>query len=85
MLKTQENVEKSAKAHEDLAQDAEAMSEELRPCPFCGGKAVYRGTGQVYVRCLACGARSRGTVERYRSNLAALWNMRTEDRRHDKD
>ncbi len=39
------------------------MSEELRPCPFCGGKAVYRGTGQVYVRCLACGARSRGTVE----------------------
>lgn len=60
-------------------------SDELLPCPFCGGKAVYRGTGQVYVRCLACGARSRGTVERYRSNLAALWNMRTEDRRHGKD
>ena len=46
---------------------------------------MERGAGRVYVRCLACGARSRGTVERYRSNLAALWNMRTEDRRHGKD
>ena len=67
-------------------------SGELKRCPFCGGKAEYRlksnGAGrqtQVYVRCTACGARSRGTAERYRSNLAALWNMRTEDRRHGRD
>lgn len=60
-------------------------AEELRPCPFCGGRAEYRGTHQIYIRCLACGARSRGTVERYRTNLAALWNMRTEDRRNEQD
>lgn len=62
------------------------MSDEgLRPCPFCGGRAEYRGKGEVYVRCIACGAHSRRTAERYRSNLAALWNMRTEDRRHGRD
>ena len=47
MLKTSENVEKSAKARGPRGGRGghEAMSEELRPCPFCGGKAEYRGDG----------------------------------------
>ena len=40
------------------------MSEEIRPCPFCGGKAelvavVYKGMGSYCVQCQTCGAQSR--------------------------
>lgn len=61
----------------------DTASDELKRCPFCGGKAEYRlksnGTGrqtQVYVRCTACGARTRATIECYKSNVVSLWNMR---------
>jgi len=37
------------------------MSEELKPCPFCGGKAekITEGINYIIVGCrsLACGAR----------------------------
>ena len=36
--------------------------EELKPCPFCGGKALlshdYEGNGASYVRCEKCGLES---------------------------
>ncbi|WP_090861703.1 Lar family restriction alleviation protein [Parafannyhessea umbonata] len=57
----------------------------LRRCPFCGGRAEYKfksnGEGrktQVYVRCTACGARTRATIECYKSNVRSLWNMRAD-------
>ena len=35
---------------------------ELKPCPFCGGKALlshdYAGIGASYVRCEKCGLES---------------------------
>lgn len=40
------------------------MSEEIRPCPFCGGKAelvavAYMGRGSYCVQCQTCGAQSK--------------------------
>lgn len=34
------------------------MFEELKPCPFCGGKAVLVVIEGVEVRCEDCGART---------------------------
>lgn len=58
------------------------MSEELKPCPFCGGKARLRsGTivtlpmHQVY--CLSCGA---GCGHRYtEAEAIEAWNTRYEE------
>lgn len=53
---------------------------ELKPCPFCGGKASYDTNGSTYwVICLGCGARSRITCfdrDKGRRALAEAWNRR---------
>ena len=56
------------------------MNEELKPCPFCGGEAVFQHYHTVdkaefwYVQCPKCGATSwyLDTPEQ----IALRWNMR---------
>ena len=47
------------------------MSDNLKPCPFCGGEAAF-----VYdsVECLSCGARMHGLNSK--SEAVGLWNTR---------
>lgn len=41
------------------------MSEELKPCPFCGGEAVIKAVNRnygltIWCQCQKCGARTEG-------------------------
>ncbi len=56
------------------------MTENLKPCPFCGGKAVLNTgypMGLWTVRCNEC----RGKISRYhsRKEAEAAWNRRIYD------
>lgn len=58
--------------------------EELKPCPFCGGKADlvdYGLTGRMkVVQCSDCGARTRVFNPNVkRGNAIDAWNRRTKD------
>lgn len=64
------------------------MSEELKPCPFCGARAVAQGIWgdrRMSVRCMACDASGPSTdtvpevcIEPHRFVQAAIaaWNTR---------
>lgn len=55
------------------------MSEELKPCPFCGGRAVESETHAAQhwwysVECLLCGAE---ITEAVAAEAITAWNTRT--------
>lgn len=55
------------------------MSKELKPCPFCGGKAVHKHndiTGD-YVFCEKCFARSFFGANKRAATMK--WNRRVND------
>ena len=59
------------------------MNKELKPCPFCGGKAQLDHEGietSSFVRCMECHARTRNiaVASYYCSDDKAieLWNHR---------
>lgn len=52
------------------------MSEELKPCPFCGGQAEFNDTSSTWVRCESCGAAIECQVEK--KDAAQLWNSRSD-------
>lgn len=72
-----------------------AKMDKLKPCPFCGGSALYleerafAGIGKIdvlfSVKCVVCGSRTRGSVvndmaEADRKIIASMnWNRRAED------
>ena len=53
------------------------MTEELKPCPFCGGKAKIKKDDEgnhFYVLCKKCGTKSISTANE--TEAIDLWNMR---------
>ena len=73
--------------------EGEGMSEKLKPCPFCGGKAsMESGRYEMdddmfsfaHVECLSCGACGSGfteaekPVESLEALAADAWNRRAE-------
>ena len=53
------------------------MESELKPCPFCGGRAKMYNWGVWGVRCTDCGAGSDWDIEEHKAIEA--WNRRVED------
>ena len=52
------------------------MTDELRPCPFCGGEAEILPEGDYHeVTCVECGTFRQGHT--YQDAVEA-WNRRTE-------
>ena len=55
------------------------MSDELKPCPFCGGKADIMQywkdfkTNRYIVKCIKCGAQTDDGVKEH---ISILWNTR---------
>lgn len=42
----------------------ESINSVLRPCPFCGGKAVLFVENGVQVMCVSCGVRTSSKTDR---------------------
>lgn len=64
------------------------MCEELKPCPFCGGKAVVHVNDGVRVMCTECGAKTKYLVDGYSqgrptgsaiNSVVKVWNRRVND------
>lgn len=60
---------------------------ELKPCPFCGGKAQlehdYQGNGNSYVVCKSCGLKGVSFIRSFETasdlNAIEYWNRRAEN------
>lgn len=44
------------------------MSEQLKPCPFCGGKAelcagAHMGRSAIFIQCQKCGAQTKYYID----------------------
>lgn len=63
------------------------MSQELKPCPFCGGKNIILGTHEAswgteqYIKCCDCMAKIQIDQEYGEKMLIYRWNRRV-DREH---
>lgn len=64
------------------------MSEELKPCPFCGGKAVVHVNDGVRVICRECETASKCLIDGYSQgrpdgsaikSVIKAWNRRVND------
>ncbi|MBQ7577610.1 MAG: Lar family restriction alleviation protein [Synergistaceae bacterium] len=58
------------------------MSEQLKPCPFCGSEKVelYRdGKGDYFINCKNCMCLVSGFYRTKRESLQ-VWNTRAEDK-----
>jgi Lar family restriction alleviation protein len=53
------------------------MATELKPCPFCGGKAVMYGQVFYYIVCKSCGVETQGTYSE--QSAAEAWNRMAEE------
>ena len=59
---------------------------ELKPCPFCGGKALlshdHAGEGASYVRCEKCGLESVRFIKSFEcasdDRAVEFWNRRAD-------
>lgn len=61
------------------------MRSELKPCPFCGGKAVLLHTEGIYelshffVTCNSCGVETP-RVCRTKEQACEVWNRRVDEK-----
>lgn len=56
------------------------MPEELKPCPFCGGKAeliLIKGMDEKYIKCTNCGVSTLLSIER--KTVIREWNRRADN------
>lgn len=63
------------------------MSDELRPCPFCGGKPVKMTSpdGFTSIGCLRCNPAFGAMIQRRAEGQAVrLWNSRVGEARDDR-
>ena len=52
------------------------MTEELKPCPFCGGNGSYSNAGFGFiVKCRKCG--SKTSIQESGKEAAEAWNSRS--------
>ena len=66
---------------------------ELKPCPFCGGKAFiehdHEGIGASYVRCKKCGLESIRFIKSFEiasdDRAVEFWNRRADDGKEESD
>ena len=57
------------------------MAYDLKPCPFCGGKASMIDTSpyhDYYVKCLKCGIEQK--LYKSRRTATVAWNRRKHER-----
>jgi len=61
------------------------MTDELKPCPFCGSKRVFYDCGndkrRSIICCLECGAGFVSSLSLFairREDMVRLWNRRVE-------
>lgn len=61
------------------------MTEELKPCPFCGGSGSYSNAGFGFiVKCRKCG--SKTSIQESGKEAADAWNNRSiEDLKDDEN
>ena len=60
---------------------------ELKPCPFCGGKALlahdHAGNGASYIRCENCGLESVRFIKSFEvasdEQAIKFWNRRADN------
>ena len=55
------------------------MCKELKPCRFCGGRAMMDGITFVYIKCIKCGLET--IIYREQDEAINAWNRRTNDER----
>lgn len=64
------------------------MPEKLKPCPFCGGKAVVHVNDGVRVICTKCGAASKSLIDGFSQGrptgsavnlVVEAWNRRVDN------
>ena len=66
---------------------------ELKPCPFCGGKAFiehdHEGIGASYVRCKKCGLESIRFIKAFEiasdDRAVEFWTRRADDGKEESD
>lgn len=51
--------------------------DELKPCPFCGGRPYLHGDDYYWVTCFECGVETSGYEDV--SKVIEAWNRRAED------
>lgn len=59
------------------------MSENLKPCPFCGGEAVFEkntDSNSVKIVCKSCGASTLWTIVEVQNYIVEKWNTRSRKR-----
>lgn len=62
------------------------MNKELKPCPFCGGKAeiiseeTYSGHNLFWVECIECDCRTSDYEDNEKEAIES-WNRRVADER----
>lgn len=61
------------------------MSEELKPCPFCGSENLRQGTVgyscgiDIYIKCVDCCGKMQLCEEYGEKQLIKAWNRRAND------
>jgi Lar family restriction alleviation protein len=70
-----------------IAVGGKSLSDELKKCPFCGGKPKWKmdDYDKVWIECRECGSRTKiinatqQSLNKTEAELMSAWNRRTPD------